>query len=445
MQRQTGSSGTDGARMNTDRINRRRVLQLIGAGSLAGAAGCSTGGGDGGSSDGGDGGGSSDGGDGGGSTTGGDGDGGGGSGEETLDIGILYPTSLGFGAVMRAAAKIYATEMNPTVEAGGTTYRYSFSSYDSGCASSAAVNAIEKGAFDDGIKFFVGPVCSQATAATHGWLADLSEDEQVLAVGDSSTSKATSEDMPYYFRVHGRDVVRTPRAVAYMAKMRDGGYDNIGMIAPTSEYGDQKVDPSREAAEALGLNLQVERYPAESKDHRSQLTSLINSDMEILFVVDHPEFQGVSIRQARELGFSGPIQGNTNTSDDRTWEVANGWPNMQDVHATNLWNANDVSGDLKTLLDIYEEQYPDLGVNYFVMEGAGMMATIHHGIREAGSTDVHEVSAAIEEMNVENTVYQSPLKYTPKHDIENPPVFPAVWQEDGSLKTLKEQVPPNPL
>lgn len=413
----------------TRRVDRRNLLQLIGASSAIGLAGCFGGDGDG---------------------TGGDETTDPGTGtdatdaDETLQIGVLRPTELGFGAVMRASAKLFA-EMNPTVDAGGTTYSFEFSTYDSACASQDAINAIERGAFQDDIDFFVGPVCSQATAATHGWLADLSEDEQVLAVGNSSTSEATSKDMPYYFRVHGRDVTRTPRVVRYIAEERDGGYDNIGMIAPTSSYGDQKVDPSKRAADELGVDLSVERYPAQSKDHRSQLTALMGSGMDVLFVVDHPEFQGVSIRQARELGWNGPIQGNTNTSDARTWEVANGWPNMKGVTATNLWNPNSATEELSQLLDMYEEQYPDLGVNYFVMEGAGMMATLYYGIQNAGSVDVHDVSAAIEEMRIEDTVYQAPLEFTEGHDIANPPVYIATWEEGKNLRTLDEQAPPNPL
>lgn len=369
----------------------------------------------------------------------------GGGGENEIRLASMVDTGLGVVAQdLKFVARGFV-EFNPTVEVDGTTYEYNLAEYDSHCTGTDAVSAAEKAALQDNRRFFVGPLCSQATSALHEWLGNRNENERVLAVGNSSTEDATSEDMPYFYRVHGKASLRMPRIVRYLAEERDGGYDHIGKIAPSSDYGDTYTDPVINAAEELGLELSVERYPEESKDHRSQLTSLIESGMEVLLVTDHAQYQGISIRQARELGYDGPIQGNTNTPDGKTWEIAGGWPNMRDVEGTDLWDADNPPEKLGEILTWLEENHAEqTGPTYITMEAAGMCATIHHGLQEAGSTDPQDVAETLEDIEIDTGYYQETISFTEKHDINSVPVFIIRWKEGEELEVVGP-APENPL
>ena len=88
--------------------------------------------------------------------------------------------------------------------------------------------------------------------------------------------------------------------------------DGIRTLATINEATDYAEGVRRESVAQFekrgGQIVGEERYPSDTTDFRSQLTKLINANPDALHVAAQAEFAGGTIvKQARELGFDGPI------------------------------------------------------------------------------------------------------------------------------------------
>jgi branched-chain amino acid transport system substrate-binding protein len=88
--------------------------------------------------------------------------------------------------------------------------------------------------------------------------------------------------------------------------------DGIRTLATINESTDYAEGVRRESVAQFekrgGQVVAEERYPSDTTDYRSQLTKLLNENPDALHVAAQAEFAGGTIvKQARELGFEGPI------------------------------------------------------------------------------------------------------------------------------------------
>ena len=238
---------------------------------------------------------------------------------DTLKIGVLATLSgagTAWGMSMQGAAELAAEDVNSKggLEVGGKKYTIEVVSYDDKYKASDALTAINRLAFDDGIKFVVGPVGSAPALA----ILPVSTENKMITMTMGFTPKALSPDYKYSFRpVLPSDVFSDPQIKWVVEKL---GGKRIGGLFPNDESGQQVAAANEKAYEAVGARFVAkEFFERERVDFVPLLTRVLAQNIDA-FELDgnSPQTAGLLVKQLREMGFKGPI---IRTGGDATADI----------------------------------------------------------------------------------------------------------------------------
>ena len=205
-----------------------------------------------------------------------------------------------YGTVANQAKQMAVDEIN---EAGGINGRMiELVVEDSKCNAQDSITAYNKLTDVEGIKIILGTSCSGAMLGA----APLAEEDGVVMFSGLATNPDIAEAGDYIFRTSMSDA---------QLGIDTGNLlwaDGIRTLATINEATDYAEGVRRESVAQFekrgGQMVGEERYPSDTTDFRSQLTKLINANPDALHVAAQAEFAGGTIvKQARELGFDGPI------------------------------------------------------------------------------------------------------------------------------------------
>ena len=223
--------------------------------------------------------------------------------DEAFRIGVMESlTGPGetYGTVANQAKQLAVDEINA---AGGINGRMiELVVEDSKCNAQDAITAYNKLTDVDGVKIILGTSCSGAMLGA----APLAEKEGVVMFSGLATNPDIAEAGDYIFRTSMNDA---------QLGIDTGNLlwaDGIRKLATFNETTDYAEGVRRESVAQFekrgGEVVAEERYPSDVTDFRSQLTKLINASPDALHIAAQAEFAGGTIvKQARELGFDGPI------------------------------------------------------------------------------------------------------------------------------------------
>ncbi|MCY3959791.1 MAG: ABC transporter substrate-binding protein [Chloroflexi bacterium] len=195
---------------------------------------------------------------------------------------------------------------------------------DSKCTSTDAIAAYQRLTDVEGIKIVLGATCSGATLG----VAPLAEKDGVILFSPSSTSPDITHAGDYVFRT----AISSQKAGTDVGNLLWA--DGVRTIVTISEATDY-AEGSRRAAVAQfeqlgGTVAAAESYPSDAIDFRSQLAKLLRVDAEAMFLAAQGEISGGTIiKQARELGYDGPIYSEVVPTGPNALEIAG-------EHATGL-------------------------------------------------------------------------------------------------------------
>ena len=222
---------------------------------------------------------------------------------EPFVIGVLASlTGVGetYGVPLSQSKLLAAEEINA---AGGIDGRMlELVMEDSKCTAQDAISAYNKLTDVDGVKIILGATCSSATLG----VAPLAEKEGVVLFSPSSTSPDITFAGDYIFRTAinslqvGTDMGNTIWA--------DGARE-VATITESTDYAEGVRRTAIAQFEKLGGSVSAaENYSSDMIDFRSQLTKLFGQDPDALLVAAQGEASGGTVvKQARELGYDGPI------------------------------------------------------------------------------------------------------------------------------------------
>ncbi len=173
---------------------------------------------------------------------------------------------------------------------------------DSKCNAQDAITAYRKLTDVDGVRIILGTTCSGAMLGA----APLAEEDGVILLSPSATNPDISVAGDYIFRTAISDAQLG--ADAGNAMWVDG-IRNLATITETTDYAEGVRRTSVEQFQKLGGKVVgEERYSSDSTDFRTQLTKLIGLEPDGLLLAAQGELPGGTIiKQARELGYDGPI------------------------------------------------------------------------------------------------------------------------------------------
>ena len=188
---------------------------------------------------------------------------------------------------------------------------------DSKCGAQDAINAYNKLTDVDGIRIILGTSCSGAMLG----VAPLAERDGVILFSGLASNPDIANAGDYIFRTQISDI-EVGESTGDI--LWSDGIRNLATITEETDYAEGLRRITVERFEQNGGSVAAaERFGSDSTDFRSQLTKLFNASPDALHVAVQSEFAGGTvIKQARELGFAGPIYGDTISVGATALEIA---------------------------------------------------------------------------------------------------------------------------
>ena len=220
-----------------------------------------------------------------------------------------------YGTVANQAKQMAADEIN---EAGGINGRMlELIVEDSQCSAKDAIAAYNKLTDVDGVKIILGTSCSSAMLGA----APLAEADGIVLFSGLASNPDIANAGDYIFRTQISDIqVGIDTGNVLWAD----GVRTLATITEATDYAEGVRRTSVAQFEKRGGRVVAEeRYASDVTDFRSQLEKLFATSPDALHLSPQSEFAaGTIMKQARELGFEGPIYAETVSVGTTALEVA---------------------------------------------------------------------------------------------------------------------------
>ena len=220
-----------------------------------------------------------------------------------------------YGTVMVQAKQMAVDEINA---AGGVDgRRLEIIVEDSKCGAQDAITAYNKLTSVDGVKIILGTSCSGAMLGA----APLAEEDGVILFSASATNPDIAFAGDYIFRTAIND---NNLGINSGNLLWADGIRSLATINESTDYAEGVRRTTVQQFEKLGGQVVgEERYSSDVTDFRSQLTKLLGANPDGLHVAAQSEFTGGTIlKQARELGYDGPIYSEVVAAGTTALEIA---------------------------------------------------------------------------------------------------------------------------
>ena len=174
------------------------------------------------------------------------------------------------------------------------------------CSAQGAVSAYRKLTSSDGVKIILGPSCSGAMLGA----APLAEEDGVVLFSGMASNADIANAGDYIFRTQISDVeVGTLTGDLLWAD----GVRRLATITEATDYAEGTRSSTVSRFEQHGGQVvAAERYSSDITDFRSLLSKALAASPDAVHLAPQSEFAaGAIIKQARELGYDGPIYAET--------------------------------------------------------------------------------------------------------------------------------------
>ena len=220
-----------------------------------------------------------------------------------------------YGNVASHAKQMAADEINA---GGGVSGRMlELIIEDSKCNAQDAIAAFRKLTDVDRVKIILGTSCSGAMLG----VAPLAEENGIVLFSGLASNPDIANAGDYIFRTQISDV---EVGVSTGNVLWSDGIRTVATITEETDYAEGVRRTSVEQFEKLGgVVVAEERFSSDITDFRTQLTKLFERNPDALHIAPQSEFAGGTIvKQARELGYDGPIYGETVSVGTTALEIA---------------------------------------------------------------------------------------------------------------------------
>ncbi len=188
---------------------------------------------------------------------------------------------------------------------------------DSKCGAQDAISAYRKLTDVEGVKIILGTSCSGAMLG----VAPLAEADGVVLFSGLASNPDIANAGDYIFRTQISDIeVGLTTGDTLWA-------DGVRALATITEETDYAEGVRRTTVarfeENGGRVVAAERFASDTTDFRTPLTKLFAAEPDALHIAPQSEFAaGTIVKQARELGYDGPIYGETITVGATALDIA---------------------------------------------------------------------------------------------------------------------------
>ena len=188
---------------------------------------------------------------------------------------------------------------------------------DSKCGAADAITAYHKLTEVDNLKIILGTSCSGAMLG----VAPLAEEDGVILFSGLASNPDIANAGDYIFRTQISDV---QVGIATGNALWADGIRKLATITEETDYAEGVRRTSVAQFEKRGGEIvAAERFASDTTDFRSQRSKLFAANPDALHLAPQSEFSaGTIIKQARELGYEGPIYAETISVGTTALEIA---------------------------------------------------------------------------------------------------------------------------
>ncbi len=237
--------------------------------------------------------------------------------EETLKIGFVSPLTgdaASYGEVEKEVLAIALDEIN---NAGGIAGKKVEVIYEDGkCEGKSATTAANKLIYVDKVKVIMGGGCSGETLA----MAPIANKANVIIFSSYSTSPKITDAGDFIFRNAYSDA-DSGRVTAELVAEK---YKTVGILSEQTDFAQAFKEVFIKDFTAKGGKVVAdETFLPESRDFRTALQKIIAAKPEAIWIDPQTDKTGgMATKQAREIGWTGPLFGNFATPAPGFLELA---------------------------------------------------------------------------------------------------------------------------
>ena len=280
--------------------------------------------------------------------------------EQTLKIGFNIPmtgNSPKLGESARNSGELVKKQINDAggLDVKGTKYKVEFIYVDNELRPESAVQAALRLIDQDRVVAIVGPLGSGRAIPA----GEICNDRQVPMVSPWATNPAVTIDRPYVFRACVLDPVQAPAAIRFAAQQFPAYKKAAVLYNVEDDYSYGLAGLFRDNWErqyGTGSIVAYESCGENDKDFSAQLTKIVSSGAEILYLPIYYNLVALVVPQARNLGWGDrPVLGSDSWGSSDIVTLSNNA--VRGYYFTDHFAAEGATGITKEFIDQYKAAY----------------------------------------------------------------------------------------
>jgi branched-chain amino acid transport system substrate-binding protein len=360
--------------------------------------------------------------------------------QEELKIGVIAALSgggTGWGLGLQRGVQIAIDEVNDAggLKIGGKTYRLRQIAFDDQYNAAQAKTAADRLVNQEKVKLIFGPVGSPGALGS----LPVTQPAKVLQFVDGYAPAILKNEWHggYVFRVNNSNLEFSEPIVKWVKETMPS-VKKIGMIAPNDAVGQAAVPTLVNAYKAQGYDVWVEYYERGTKEFTPLLVRMLAQGVDLFELNSNaPGEAGLLVKQARQVGYKGPILQSGGAGIDEIIEIAGPLAEgflKYDVIDTSL-------PQVKPFVDVYEKKYGGI-FNGMAPVYYNAAQIVFEAMRRADSTDTTKIRDEIEKMSgykapiFGDVVWTGEKNYGVNHQLFHAFLIKEVKDGKGVVKTV---------
>ncbi len=231
---------------------------------------------------------------------------------ETLKVGFDIPLTGDIpqvGESSKYAAEMLKEQINSAggIKVGDKTYQLEFIYEDNESKAESATAAGLKLITQDQVLAIIGPQASKQAVPA----GEICNSFKTPMISPWSTNPQTTLDRPYVFRACFLDPFQGPVAANFVTQ-EFGAKKAAVLYDIASDYPKGLAEYFKTAFEKIhgpGSVVAFETFTTKDRDFSAQLTNIVKSDADVLFLPQYYDEVPLIVKQAQELGWKKPVMG----------------------------------------------------------------------------------------------------------------------------------------
>jgi len=316
--------------------------------------------------------------------------------QEELKIGVIAALSgggTGWGLGLQRGVQLALDDINGQggLKVGGKTYTLKQVAYDDQYNAAQAKTAAERLVNQEKVGFIFGPVGSPGALGS----LPVTQPAKVLQFVDGYAPAILKNEYngAYIFRI-GNSNREFAEPIVKWVKQSMPNVKKVGMIAPNDAVGQTAVPILVDAYKKNGYDVWVEYYERGTKEFTPLLVRMLAQNVDLFELNSNaPGEAGLLVKQARQVGFRGPILQSGGAGVDEIIEIAG-------PHAEGFLKYDVIDNDLppvKKFIEAYNKKWSGVfnGQSPVYYNAAHI---VFEAIRRADSLDPSKVRDELEKM-----------------------------------------------